>query len=86
MQNLNQQEAVSILKRWREHYLTDENNEAMVGLSFMIYALLLDPIVFRREELASIQLALDYSLKQTVEALKTSKLVSQATTYRLSEI
>lgn len=86
VQILNQDDAVSILKRWREHYLTEENTETMVGLYFMIYALLLDPIVFRQEEFKSIQLALDYSLKQTAEALKTSRFVAQTTTYRLSEI
>ncbi|CAF1435002.1 unnamed protein product, partial [Rotaria sordida] len=76
VQVLNQNQAIPILKTWKDRYLAnvsstiDEDGDDILIIYYMIYALLLDPVVFKQEDFTSIHLALDQMLNQTIQAFE----------------
>ncbi|CAF4569394.1 unnamed protein product [Rotaria sp. Silwood2] len=75
---LNQLGAISILKTWKGRYLSestlsnDENYEDLRVVYYMSYALLLEPVLLKREHSMDLQLALDHILDRAVQAFQST--------------
>ncbi|CAF3572339.1 unnamed protein product [Rotaria sp. Silwood1] len=77
---LNQLEAISILKIWKEQYLSeptlsnDENYEDLRVLYYMSYASLLESALLKRQDITDIRHALDHILDRAIKAFQSPSL------------
>ncbi|CAF2819150.1 unnamed protein product [Rotaria sp. Silwood2] len=91
VQALNQHQAIPILKTWKDRYLSEstlpinENDDNVLTIFYMIYALLLDPVVLKQEDLTYIHLALNHILDQTIQAFESNYFKSGSLSTEISE-
>lgn len=78
----NKLKATSILKQWKEQYLSDlsiihsnENDKDILIVYYLVYAILLEPKELKKETISDIQTVLDHILERIILAFDSPKLI-----------